>query len=164
MQLTAVIARKTKPQKGKFIPAAGPCSPILSYPVAPHKNDIYFPFCFVVFSQNVEVHKRIDFLSFLEMLPLSSTVLKLPRIYLGFKFPPPPQTWKFKLKRTLNEGRGGSLFFGKSQFSAGRRKKKKNKSRELQKADASHETFVRSNPLFPRKIKCWWKNAGQAGN
>lgn len=163
MQLTAVITRKTKPQKEKFILAVGPCSPILSYPVAPHKNDIYFPFCFVVFSQNVEVHKRIDFLSFLEMLHFSSTVLKLLRIYLGFKFFFSPKTWKFKFKRASNEGRGDFYFLANPNFQQAEGKKN-NKSGELEQADTSHETFVRSNPLFPRKIKCWWKNPGQAGN
>lgn len=153
MQLTAAITRETNPQKEKVILAAGPCSPVLSYPVVPHRNDIYFPFCSVVFSQNVEVHKRIDFffLSFLEILHFSSTVLKLLRIYLGFKFFS-PKTWKFKLKRDFEWGEGGSFFFGKSQFSAGRMKKKKRtKAESWSKQMLLMKRLSGQTPYFPGK-------------
>lgn len=106
MQLTAVIMRKTKPQKEKVILAAGPCFPILSYP---HKNDILFPLSASWFSAKMLKFTNKWIFALSRDIQLFIHTPKVSQDLFGFNYFF-PQTWKFTLKRDFECGKGGSLF------------------------------------------------------
>lgn len=84
MQLTAVSTRKTNPKKEKVILAAGLFYQSCHILWFPTKNDIYFPFCLMVFSPKYASSPKNWFFSFLEIFNFSSTVQKVTQDLFDF--------------------------------------------------------------------------------
>lgn len=84
MQLTAVITRKTNPKKEKVILAAGLFYQSCHILWFPTKNDIYFPFCIMVFQPKICKFTKKLFFSFLEIFNFSSTVQKVTQDLFDF--------------------------------------------------------------------------------
>lgn len=153
MQLTAVITRKTNPKKEKVILAAGLFYQSCHILWFPTKNDIYFPFCIMVFQPKIckFTKKLVFFLSRNIQLFIHSS-----KSYPGFiwflNFY--PQTWKFKLKKgLLSEGREVCCFFVNPNFqqAEGGKKKKRTKAESWRKQMLLTKRLSGQTPYFPGK-------------